>query len=194
MSGIEWIATIFGVLCVALAAARSIWTFPTALVSVTLVGVVVFEARLYSDALLQAFFVLANIYGWRNWSRSTARAGEIVVGWMTRVERWQWGLGILAASLAWGSAMHALTDASYPWWDAGIAGTSIAAQILMARRRIENWLLWIAVDVASVPLYAAKGLYLLAGLYMLYLALSLGGLAGWLRAMRLPVRGQATAA
>ena len=87
--------------------------------------------------------------------------------------------------------MHRVTDASYPWWDAGIAAASVAAQILMAQRRIEHWLLWIAVDLGSIPLYAAKGLYLFAGLYVLYLALSLGGLAGWLRAMRLPGRAVA---
>ena len=64
-----------------------------------------------------------------------------------------------------------------------IAAASVAAQLLMARRAIENWWLWIAVDVASVPLYLAKGLYPFAGLYLVYLGLAVWGLLDWRRAL-----------
>jgi nicotinamide mononucleotide transporter len=84
--------------------------------------------------------------------------------------------------------MHRFTDASYPWWDAAIAAASVAAQLLMAQRRIENWWLWIAVDLASIPLYLAKGLYLFAGLYLIYLALAVAGLISWLAVMRRTLR------
>jgi nicotinamide mononucleotide transporter len=184
MSTLEWIATLLGIACVALAAVRSVWTFPTAIGSVVLLGVVVWEARLYSDALLQVFFVAANLYGWRNWRRNQAAAGDVVVGVLSREGRLAWGVAIAAAALGWGGAMHALTDAAYPWWDAGIASASVAAQLLMARRRLENWWLWIAVDVASIPLYLAKGLHLFAGLYAIYLALAIWGLVGWRAAAR----------
>ncbi len=185
MSWIEWVATGLGVLCVALGALRSVWTFPTAIGSVVLLGVVVMEQRLYSDAALQAFFVAANLYGWCNWNRSRATAGEVVVETMSASDRARWLLAWAAITLAWGATMHRLTDASYPWWDAGIAIASVAAQILMARRRLENWLIWIAVDVASVPLYLGKHLWAFAGLYAIYLALSVWGYFGWRRAMRM---------
>ena len=181
MSALEWIATLLGVLCVALAALRNVWTFPTAIGSVTLLGWVVFRERLYSDALLQIFFVGANLYGWRNWARVRAEAGAVVVTRMSRTARLRWIAACIAATVLWGSAMHRLTDASYPWWDAGIAAMSVAAQVLMARRRLENWMLWIAVDVLSVPLYLVKGLHLFAGLYMIYLALAIWGLVAWRR-------------
>lgn len=187
MTHLEWIATLLGIACVALAALRSVWTFPTAIVSVTLIGIVVFEARLYSDALLQAFFVAANLYGWVRWRDSQAQAGEVVVERMHASARRRWMGGIALAALLWGGAMHAFTDASYPWWDAAIAATSVAAQLLMARRKLENWLLWIAVDLASIPLYLAKGLDLLAGLYLVYLGLAVWGLLGWMRAERRPL-------
>lgn len=80
--------------------------------------------------------------------------------------------------------MRALTNASYPWWDAGIACASVGAQLLMARRRVENWVVWIAVDVASVPLYLVKGLHLFAALYLVYFALATFGLIRWLGAVR----------
>ncbi|MFW2853546.1 nicotinamide riboside transporter PnuC [Sphingomonas sp. TX0543] len=179
---LESVATVLGVACVALAARRSVWTFPIAIGSVVLIGVVVFETRLYSDALLQGFFVIANIYGWFNWWRSRARSGEVSVERMSAAQRGGWMIGGLAAAIAWGALMHRFTNASYPWWDAGIAIASVSAQLLMAQRRIENWLIWIAVDLASVPLYLTKGLYLFAGLYVIYLALACWGLFDWRRA------------
>lgn len=184
MSPIEWIATLLGIACVALAAWRSVWTFPTAIGSVTLLGIVVFEARLYSDALLQVFFVAANVYGWIEWTRVRATVGQVVVRTMAPHARRRWAIVTATAALLWGGAMHAFTDAAFPWWDAGIAAASVAAQLLMARRRIENWLIWIAVDLASIPLYFAKGLNLFAGLYVIYLALAVIGLRDWRRAAR----------
>ncbi|MBN8846721.1 nicotinamide riboside transporter PnuC [Sphingomonas sp. 67-36] len=182
MSMLETVATILGVACVALAARRSMWTFPAGMGSVVLIGFVVFEARLYSDALLQCFFVAANAYGWVNWLHSRERSGEVAVERMSGASRIAWAAGGIAVTLAWGAAMHRFTNASYPWWDAAIAIASVAGQVLMAQRRIENWVIWIAVDLASVPLYLAKGLYLFAGLYVIYLALACWGLFDWRRA------------
>ena len=184
MSSLEWIATLLGIACVALAAMRNVWTFPTGIGSVVLLGIVVFEARLYSDAALQVFFAVANLYGWVQWRRAKGMEGEIAVRTMATGERMRWAVATLAGWLAWGALMHSRTDAAYPWWDAAIAAVSIAAQLLMGRRRIENWCLWIAVDVASVPLYLIKELYLFAGLYLIYLALAVGGLMSWHKASR----------
>ncbi len=183
MSHLEWLATLLGIACVWLAARRHIWTFPTGIASVTLLGIVVFEARLYSDALLQAFFVAANLYGWREWLRARGAAGEVRVEMLSGRWRALVTIAIIVATLGWGAAMRFLTDASFPWWDAAIAAASVAAQLLMARRRLENWHLWIAVDLASIPLYLAKGLYLFAGLYLIYLALAIIGLVQWRRAL-----------
>ena len=80
--------------------------------------------------------------------------------------------------------MATRTDAAFPWWDAAVAIPSIAAQLLLARRRIENWVVWIAVDVVAVPLYAAKGLWAAAGLYVIYAGLSIWGLADWVAVWR----------
>jgi nicotinamide mononucleotide transporter len=186
MSMLEWIATITGIACVALAAMRSVWTFPTGIASVTLLGIVVFDARLYSDAVLQAFFVGANLYGWWQWRRAQGDLGAIVVTTMSNASRLRWLTATAAGGACWAAVMHRYTDASYPWWDAAIAAASVAAQLLMGRRRIESWWIWIAVDVASIPLYLAKELHLIAGLYLIYLALAIGGLFSWRTAARRP--------
>ena len=86
--------------------------------------------------------------------------------------------------LGWGSLMRAYTDASYPIWDASVAAFSVAAQLLMSRRYVENWILWILVDLLSIGLYAAKELWLTAGLYTIFLALAVYGFVQWLRAPR----------
>jgi nicotinamide mononucleotide transporter len=80
--------------------------------------------------------------------------------------------------------MARTTDASLPYWDSAVAMTSIAAQILMTRRYIENWHWWIAVNLVSIPLYLVKGLTVTAGLYAVFLAMAVGGLIAWRRAER----------
>jgi len=84
--------------------------------------------------------------------------------------------------------MARYTDAAAPLVDAAVAGMSIAAQILMARRRIENWVLWILVDALAIGLYASRGLYATSGLYAIFLLLSIAGLIGWSRALRAQAR------
>ena len=182
MNTIEALAAVLVILNVSLLAGRSLWNYPVALVAVAIYAAVFFEARLYSDTLLQVFFFAANLYGWANWSRSRRDAGEVVVTALDSRGRARWLGGGIAAWLVWSTLMHRYTDASYPWWDGGIAIASVAAQVLQARRRLESWWVWIAVDVASVPLYAAKGLWFTAGLYTVLLALAIWGLIDWTRA------------
>lgn len=184
MSWIEWVAAGLGIVCVALGAVRSIWNYAFGIASVALLGFVFLDTKLYSDALLQAFYVAANFYGLVNWRRSQAQTGAVLVETMGAVARLRWTVASIAAIALWGALMHFYTDASYPWPDAAISITSVVAQILMARRKLENWVLWIAVDLASIPLYAAKGLWVVMGLYVVYLGLAIWGYLDWNRARR----------
>lgn len=184
MNSLEWIAAALGVVNVTLVVRRSVWNYPFGLAMVSLYFFVFFEAKLYSDALLQIFFFAVNLYGWRLWLQARRAAGTVPVGLLSGRARAFWVAGTAAASLAWGLAMARFTDAAAPMWDAGIAGMSIAAQILMARRRIENWVLWILVDAIAIVLFWSRGLYYTSGLYALFLLLSIAGLIGWRRALR----------
>ena len=179
MSTIETIAFVLGVINVTLVVKRSIWNYPVALAMVALYARIFFEAKLYSDALLQLFFVVVNLYGWWAWRRVSTREGDIRVATMAGRDRWKWAAGSALAIALWGTIMHRFTDASYPWWDAGVAIVSIAAQIMLARRLIENWWLWIVVDIVSIGLYTAKGLWLTTLLYVIFLGLAVWGLIDW---------------
>jgi len=183
VNSIEALAALLVVVNVALVARRSIVNYPVAIVAVAIYAGIFADARLYSDMVLQGFFLVVNVYGWIDWARVKGQAGEVVVGTLAVRTRTLWVVGIAGAAAAWGTGMHAFTDAAYPWWDAGIAAASVAAQVLQARRRIESWWLWIAVDVVSVPLYAVKGLWFTTALYVVLLVISVAGLIDWRRAL-----------
>lgn len=189
---LEIIAVALGLINVTLVVLRNIWNFPVALVMVSLYAVIFYDAKLYSDALLQIFFFVVNIYGWWYWARGKAAEGEVRVEVLS-----PWSRGLLIAGLAlaigfWGWIMNRYTDAHFPWWDAAIAMMSVAAQILLSRRYVENWALWIAVDVLAVGLYWVKALQLTSALYVVFLALSIWGQEEWLRALRGPRRRAVT--
>jgi nicotinamide mononucleotide transporter len=179
---IEIIAAAFGVANIVLLTRRSIWNYPFALLSVGLYGFVFFEAKLYSDTLLQIFFFLINLYGWAMWMRARGDDGAVVARSMTPPMRIGWIAGSLVTTLLWGYAMT-FTDASLPWTDAGVAMFSIAAQILLSRRYWENWVLWIGVDIVSIANYGIKGLHITVLLYAVFLVTAVWGLISWRRSM-----------
>ncbi|MEZ5707799.1 MAG: nicotinamide riboside transporter PnuC [Blastomonas sp.] len=184
MNAIEIAAALLGIVNVALVVRRSIWNYPFGLAMVTLYGFVFFEARLYSDMLLQVFFFVVQLYGWINWSRADRIRGGVaiaVLGWPLRLGWLAFAIGFSAAL---GLAMQSWTDAAAPFADATIAGFSVTAQILLSLRRIENWVLWILIDIGAIALFLNRGLTVTAGLYAVFLLMSIAGLYGWLRLLR----------
>lgn len=181
---IEWAALWLGLANIALLIFRNVWNFAFGIASVILAGFVMWERKLYGESSLQAFFVIAQIWGWWLWLRIGGEDNRVPVRWLDWNSRWVWLIGIAAVSLNLGWALHRFTDAAVPYVDAGITGASIAAQILLAFRRIENWLIWIVVDIASVMLFIDRELYALAGLYGGMLVMCLFGLKEWIEAER----------
>ncbi|MYL97605.1 nicotinamide riboside transporter PnuC [Novosphingobium sp. FGD1] len=184
MNPIEWIAAALGLANIALLVRRSAWNYPFGMAMVALYAVVFFEAKLYGEAGLQLFFFAAQAWGWLLWVRAGSGDTQVPVRRLDNMSRVLWVMGAAALALNLGWAMDRFTDASLPYADAAIAGTSIAAQILLAFRRIENWILWIAVDIAAIALYLVKGLWPTAGLYLVFLAMSALGLREWIAAYR----------
>ena len=184
VNALEILATLLGLANIVLLVRRSIWNYPFGIAMVALYADIFFTAKLYSDALLQLFFFAIQVYGWWAWWRAGGGEHKVEVERLTGAARTAWIAMIALTSFAWGTMMHAYTDASFPWWDATVAMASIAAQILLARRMIENWVLWIAVDAMAIGLYLTKGLTLTAGLYFVFLLLCIFGLREWAAAER----------
>ena len=154
-----------GVACVWLAARNSVWNFPVAIVSCGLYLVVFGQARLYSDAGLQVAFIALSVYGWMAWLRTPATPKAAAAPVLpisrtpARVAGWLGVVGLLYA-LGAGFLFSHYTDAALPYWDSSTTAVSLAAQLLLSRRHLENWLLWIGVDVAYVGMYWHRHLYL----------------------------------
>jgi nicotinamide mononucleotide transporter len=161
---------------------RKLICWPVVLISDVLYLIVFYRVRLYSDALLQIFFLAFTLYGWWYWWRGMREEGEV------RVERLPLksmlaGLAIGAAGgLALGSLMKQIHGTALPFLDAILMSYSLVASWWAARKHIANWWLWIAVDVAYIGEYLYKGLKPTATLYALLVALALLGLRDWRRA------------
>ena len=190
---IENVAALLGLINVAVLVLRSIWNYPFGIASVALYTYVFYSARLYSDALLQPYFLLMQLYGWWNWLHGRNSDGLARVETMTGQERALFGAGTFALAFVLGWTFSHYTNAAAPWMDASCTALSITAQYLLSIRRLENWILWITVDVVYIGLYWWKGLHATSALYFVFLVLSIAGLVEWLREYRTHARVPATA-
>jgi len=181
MSITEIIAALLGVANITLLVRRSIWNYPFGIASVALYVVVFRDSLLYSDALLQVFFFVVQIYGWWNWYRARDAEGLAKVEVLSNRVRVIWLAVIVAMTLVEGTYLARYTRDAAPWMDANTTAISVVAQYLLSVRKIENWVLWIVTDVVQIGLYAWKGLYPTTVLYTIFLILSIVGLVEWRR-------------
>jgi nicotinamide mononucleotide transporter len=184
MKTIEIVAAVFGVVSVFLSTRQNIWSWPTAIVNVGLYIFVFFGSKLYADTGLQVVYVVLNAYGWYHWlyggknrtelpvSRTSARLGALLVG-----------IG-LAGTAVIGTLLARTTDASLPYIDSMTTSTSLVAQWMMTRKLLENWLVWVAVDVVYIWMYIYKSLHVTAVLYLVFLVLSAMGYMQWKRSLQ----------
>ncbi len=181
---IEWIAAAFGVVNIALIVFRSHWNYLFGLVMVALYFFIFWEQRLFAESALQVFFFAAQGWGWWLWLKAGDDDSKVPVRWLDWRSRWVWLAALSAISLNASWLMEKYTTAAAPWVDTPIAVFSVGAQVLLAFRRIENWVLWIAIDVVSIWLYIMRDLEPTAGLYGGFLVMSLFGLKEWIEAER----------
>lgn len=179
MSALEWLAVAISALSVWLTVIRTPWCWPIGLVGVVLYGWLFFGVRLYSDALLQGVFAVLQLYGWWQWTRGGQRHDGRQVSSLGR-HGLLLGLACGAAgALALGMVMASFTDAEQPGLDAALAAFSLVAQAWMARKYLQCWPLWLAIDVVYVGLYLVKDLNLTALLYAGFVVLAAMGWRQW---------------
>ena len=183
-SPLETVGTLFGIANIILLVRRSIWNYPAGILSVTILGYVFFHTQLFSDTLLQVFFVVVQIVGWVVWLRHREPDGELVVARLTARETVKALLGTAVGALILGYFMQRYAHAAFPFWDATVASASVVGQILLTYRRMENWLWWIGSNVISITIYSLKGLHILSGLYAFYLVMSTIGYVSWREKLR----------
>lgn len=175
----EIIAVILGVIAVYLSTRQNVWTYPLGIISVFLYIEIFYDVKLYADMGLQVFFIVLQAYGWYEWlyggenktalhvSRMPFRAGAICAAI------------VVAGTFGLGYTLHRLTDASLPYIDSLLAVLSMVAQWMLARKYLENWNIWIAVNIGSILMYGYKELYFTTILYGVYLVLAVIGYREW---------------
>jgi nicotinamide mononucleotide transporter len=193
MHPLEIAAVAISALGVWLTTRRKLSSWPVTLAACALYAAVFYQAKLYSDMLLQGVYAAMSLYGWWHWLRGVREEGTV------RVESLPargWLLGALAgvaASYALGHLMAHYTDAALPYMDAGLTSFSLVAQWWTTRRYVANWTLWIAVDAIYTGMFLYKGLQLTAGLYAFFIVLAMLGLRSW-RAAQAEQAAESTAA
>jgi nicotinamide mononucleotide transporter len=175
----EYVAAAFGIVSVWLSTREHLAAWPTAIVNVLLYVIVFRAQKLYADMGLQVIYAIISIYGWWHWARGGAGATTLPVARTPRAQ----GL-VLAVIAAVGSAglgvlLARYTDAALPWADAALSSTSLVAQWMLTRKLVENWLVWIGLDVCYVAMFVLKGLWPTAGLYAVFLVLAWMGWRSW---------------
>lgn len=156
------------------------WGWPLAIASSLLYFAVFWRSRIYGDAMLQIFFAVVAFWGWFQWLRGKRADGSALR--VMRLSPRGLAIAVLAAGVLWpatGLFLKTWTDSDVPWWDAFPTAVSLVGQFLLGRKYIENWAVWIVVNVVSVGLFAHKGLWLTVGLYLVFIALSVVGWRTW---------------
>lgn len=179
-STLEIVANLVNLVAVLLAARNSVHTWSSGILGCLLFGWLFFTTQLYADVTLQGFFIITSAFGWWAWLRGNA-GGVLPVGRTPWPQMARMALLALVVALVYGSLLHQLTDAYAPTIDSMVLTFSVLAQVLLMRRRLENWYAWLLVNSLAVPLFASRGLYLTASLYLLFWFNAWYGLYRWRR-------------
>ena len=182
MTPLEIAAVIFTLVNVWLAVKQNMWTWPTGIASVILYGVVFYQSKLYANAGLQVIYLALSIHGWYEWLHGGVNHGELHVR-KTTMRQW---IGcaisgvVLTAGLMW---LLKAVQGSAPFSDASTTAFSIVGQWMLNEKLLENWLIWLAVDIVYVPMFFASQRTASALLYAFFCFLALKGFIDWRRSL-----------
>ncbi|WP_044199622.1 nicotinamide riboside transporter PnuC [Dyadobacter tibetensis] len=185
-SPLEILGFVTGAICVYLNTRQNVLGWFFGIVNALLYALVFWQVQLYADMGLQGYYFLTSIYGWYMWTYG-GKSHEGVRVSRTPIRLYGlFGMLFLAFTLLWGYLLETFTDASLSYVDSGLTISSLIAQWMMARKYLENWLLWIAADACYMAMYWYKGLQLTALLYLVFLVLAVMGYLNWRKDLRLP--------
>lgn len=185
VSYVESIATVFGLISVFYASRANILTWGTGIVNEFFLFLLFFQVQLYSDMFLQVYFFIVTLYGWYKW-RSKSIENKVFKSSFQNII-FLFGV-IIAGTIVSGiffSKIHILLpryfkiQATYPYTDSFVLVASIVASILLSKKKIETWYLWITVDLVCVFLFFKKEMYFLSLEYLVFLVIASYGLLNW---------------
>ena len=180
---LQWVAVAFGIAEVLLARANSIWLYPAGIIATVLGLLLLYDARLYAESALNIYYIIMSVYGWIYWIRRKDQP-PVPISYSTRSE---WGITLLIS--IGGTAvlyfiLSSYTNSDVPFWDAFVSATAWAGMWLLARRKIENWVLLNISNFFAVPLLIYKKLPLFAALTVFLFIVAILGFRDWAKSYR----------
>jgi nicotinamide mononucleotide transporter len=197
MSYLEFFGTIAGLVAVWLASRANVWSWPIGLFNVTLFFFLFYQVQLYPDMFLQVFFFATNLMGWWRWTHPKPfeedRKHELRVSFMPIRHMVALSVAGFAGTYVSGSMASRLHEwfpslfnlpSAFPYLDSFVTVMSIIATFLMIQKKIESWIIWIAVDVVATYMYFMKGIKFVALEYLVFCFIASYGLWNWIREYR----------
>lgn len=183
--GLEITAVIFGFLSVWFSKQNKIWVFPTGMISTAIFVYLLIKFELLGDMMINAYYFIMSIYGWYFWTRKTENNQETPITRATLKEI-QICIFIFIATLVFVFAVYSAFDKWTSWVayvDTFTTAIFFVGMWLMARRKLENWILWIIGDIISVPLYFYKGLTFTSFQYLVFTIIAIFGYLAWKKSL-----------
>ena len=177
---LEFTAFVFGIISVWLAKKENVWVYPTGLISTIITVYLLYKAQYFGDMTMNFYYSIMSIYGWKTWTK-TINKPEIKISRTTITEKYI-GLGLFAVTLLITYLVYQFFDYSLKipnYIDIFTSGIFFVAMWYMALKKIESWTLWILGDCIAVPLFAYRGLGMLAVQYLIFTILAVSAYLQW---------------
>lgn len=183
MNWLELAGTVTGMVYLWLEYRASVWLWAASIAMPAIYLVVYYDAGLYADLGISMYYILASVYGLVCWLRGARGDNADDYKIMHTPKRAYMPLTLIFAAVfaVIGFFLSRFTDSTVPWADAFTTAMSIIAMWMLARKYVEQWLVWIVADVACAGLYVYKDLWFTGGLYLLYAVVALFGYRKWKR-------------
>ncbi|HCE58938.1 MAG TPA: nicotinamide riboside transporter PnuC [Prolixibacteraceae bacterium] len=178
---VELLGAILGLIYIYLSIRQKILTWPVGLLSSVFYILIFFQARLYAGMGLQVYYAAMSIYGWYYWVKGENNTtGEKLNVSYTKPFEWiMIAAAFFVVLILIVMVLKNYTDSDVPFIDAFTTTAGIIATWMMARKLIENWIIWVFTDLISVFLYIEKQLWVTALLYLVFTTMAILGFIEW---------------
>ena len=183
---LELTAILFGLLSVWYAKNNNILVFPTGIINTAIYVYLLWKWNLLGDMMINFYYVVMSIYGWYYWTRKKDDVIKFPISRMNTYEK-KVSIVLFIGTIVFVVAVYTFFDKFTHWTsyvDAIVTGIFFVGMWLMARKKIENWILWIFGDIISIPMYFVKGYSFTSIQYLIFTIIAVFGYIEWRRTLQ----------